>query len=274
MVFGGTYFYFQIIKKMVIVFGSIFNDMVVERVDKDGNETANIRVPISYAAKDKMLARLNADPDLDRPYSELLPRMAFEIISAAPNSNSQLPVLNRKVVKSTNINNLKYQYTPRPYNIRFALYIFAKNAEDATKILEQILPFFTPSWTASVELIPDMNEIRDIPFTLDGMNLQDTYDGDFKQRRVLIWTLDFTCQTYLYGPELDKPIIKFTTVSEIIGDPSTETANDAFESVTMQPGLLANGSPTTDPTQSIPYTQISIDDDWGFAEAVIPVLGD
>jgi hypothetical protein len=145
MVFGGTYFYFQIIKKMVIVFGSIFNDMVVERVDKDGNETANIRVPISYAAKDKMLARLNADPDLDRPYSELLPRMAFEIISAAPNSNSQLPVLNRKVVKSTNINNLKYQYTPRPYNIRFALYIFAKNAEDATKILEQILPFFTPS---------------------------------------------------------------------------------------------------------------------------------
>src|SRR5260221_2933134 len=122
MIFGGQYFYFQIIKKMVVIFGSIFNNMVVERADASGNETELIKVPIVYAPKEKMLARLQSDPNLDRPYSELLPRMSFEISSVIPNTSRHLTSLNKRVVKSTtSVNNLMYQYTPRPYDVKFQL---------------------------------------------------------------------------------------------------------------------------------------------------------
>ena len=273
IIWGSQYFGFNITKKMVIVFGSCFNNMVVERFNSSGDQTELIKVPITYAAKEKMLARLQADPNLDRPYSALLPRMSFEIVDMFPNRTRHLPTLNRWVAKSTNLNKLKYQYTPVAYDIKFNLYIYTKNAQDGTKLLEQILPFFTPEWTASVELIAAMGETRDIPIILDGVSLQDLYDGDFKVRRSIVWTLSFTMQTYMYGPVKDKPIIKFTEVSMIMGDPSEDDlsiANNTFEVVTMQPGLLANGSPTTNAAASVDYLTISIDDDFGFAETTDP----
>jgi hypothetical protein len=272
MIFGGKYYYFQIIKKMVVVFGSIFNDMSIERSDASGNETELIKVPIVYAPKEKMLARLQGDPALDRPYSALLPRMSFEWTDLSPDRGRHLPTMNKNVVKnSTNLNHLYYQYTPVPYNMKFNLYIYTKNAEDGTKILEQILPFFTPEWTASVELVPQMNETRDIPFVLDGYSIQDLYDGDFKTRRTLVHTLNFTCRTYLYGPVIDKPIIKFVTISEIVGDPVADgvTVNNAVEAITLQPGLLANGSPTSNIAQTIAYSLIAIDNDFGYVEQTL-----
>jgi hypothetical protein len=272
MIWGSQYFGFDITKKMVTVFGSVFNNMTVERFNRDGTETENITVPVTYSAKEKMLARLQSDPDLDRPYSALLPRLSFEIVDITPARDRHLPTMNRRVVKNlTDKNKFNYQYTATPHDIKFNLYIYSKNAQDGTKILEQILPFFTPDWTASVEMIPEMGEVRDIPIVHDSTSLQDLYSEDFKVKRTILWTLAFTMKTYYYGPVKTKPIIKFTTVDFYGGNPGDEEATDAFERETMQPGLTANNEPTTNAAASISYLNIGVDDPFGFAETIVKI---
>ncbi len=269
MVWGNEYFGWDITRKMVVLFGSIFNNMTVERFDKTGNETEHITVPIEYAAKEKMLARLQGDPALDRPYSALLPRMSFEIVEIQPDRERHLPTLNRKVIRNTaDVNKFKYQYTATPVNIKFNLYIYTKNSVDGTRVFEQIVPFFAPDWTASVEIVPEIGETRDIPVIHDGTGFDDIYDGEFKTKRHTVWTLTFTMKTYYYGPIKNKPIIKFTDVIEYVAMPGEDRAGEPVEEVTMQPGLLANGSPTTDASLSVPYLTIDVNSDYGFAETV------
>lgn len=270
MTWGNQYFYHQIIRKMVVVFGSIFNDMSIERTDTAGNVTTIIKVPIQYSVKEKMLARLQDDPDIDRPYSALLPRLSFEITDIVPDRNRSIPAINRMVTKSSDPNKLRRMYTPAPYDIKFQLHVYVKNQEDGTKLIEQILPFFRPDWTANIELINDGNmvESRDIPFILNSISNQDVYSDDFKQRRILIYTLDFTCHTYFYGPIQERPIIKFSTVDVYMGMPGDPGANTPFEEYTVQPGLTANGQPTTNVAESVAWSVISIDDDYGFCETL------
>jgi hypothetical protein len=260
--FGAQSFYHGITKKMVVVFGSIFSSVVITRTNaSSGDQNAVIKVPIQYAAKEKMLSRVNNDPSLDRPTSILLPRMSFEITDIRPRRQDHLPTMNRPVKDFGDPNKLKYQYVPVPFDIKFSLYVYVKNAEDGTKIVEQIYPFFTPDWTASVEMIPDMNETKDIPFILDNVSIQDTFDGDFKVRRVLVYQLDFTCKTYFYGPIKTKPIIKFFEADIHMG----QLGEAKFETIKLQPGLTANGQPTTHSSDSKPAIEINITDDYGFA---------
>ena len=168
----------------------------------------------------------------------------------------------------------KYQYNPVPYNIDFKVYIYAKNAEDGTKIIEQILPYFTPDWTTTVNLIPEVNVTMDIPIVLNNINQIDKYDGAYVERRAIIWELDFTLKGYIYGPIKSSGIIKFVRTQFYI--PSTNTVVEGrgitpmAEKVTIQPGLDANGQPINyigkpnANTGTIPYTEINADDDYGF----------
>jgi len=263
---GGDVFHHGIIKKMVVVFGAIFADTRIKRLDKDGNETALISVPLSYTPKDKMITLIQSDPELNRPYSALLPRMSFEVVDIVPDPSRKLPTLDRRVKQISDPNKLNYQWTPIPHNIIFNLYIYAKNAEDATKVLEPVLSFFRPDWTPQVELIPDMDEIRDIPFVYTGLTKEDSAYGDLKDRRILVYSLNFICKTFFYGPIFTKPIIKFTEVKVSLGMPPTANV-DVYsdETITLQPGLLANGSPTTNAAASVDYHLINISDDYGFA---------
>src|SRR6266581_2767968 len=146
--FGGETFYFGIVKKMVAVFGAIFSDISIKRTDAAGDETALMKIPLMYSAKDKMITIL---------------RMSFEIVDIVPDRSRSLPVLERKVKENNpkDPNKLKDQYAAIPYDIKFALYVYTKNQEDAPKIVEQILPFFRPDWTPQVILVPEMNETRD-----------------------------------------------------------------------------------------------------------------
>ncbi len=162
--FGGETFYFGIVKKMVAVFGAIFSDISIKRTDAAGDETALMKIPLMYSAKDKMITIVRSDPNLNRPYSTTLPRMSFEIVDIVPDRSRSLPVLERKVKENNpkDPNKLKYQYAAIPYDIKFALYVYTKNQEDAPKIVEQILPFFRPDWTPQVILVPEMNETRDL----------------------------------------------------------------------------------------------------------------
>ena len=266
--FGGDSFYFGIVRKMVSVFGSIFSDISIKRIDTSGNETALIKVPLMYSAKDKMITIIHTDPTLDRPYSTALPRMSFEIVDIVPDRGRSLPVLERRVKENNpkDPNKLKYQYAAIPYDIKFALYVYTKNQEDAPKIVEQILPFFRPDWTPQVILVPEMNETRDIPFILDNISISDDDYGDPAQRRILVYQLNFTCKTYFYGPVNNKPIIKFVDVRASLGVPPTANVDvQTDDRLTLQPGLTANGTPTSNVAQSIDYLLINISDDYGFA---------
>ena len=164
-------------RKYVILFGTLFNDIHITRTNSAGVTVDLLKVPLSYAAKEKMLARLENDPEIQRQTAILLPRMSFEMTGLSYDQSRKLNTLGRIAVKdATNANKLKYQYNPVPYNFDFKLSVYVKNAEDGTKIIEQILPFFTPDWTATVNLIPEMNVHMDIPIILNNVSVEDSYE--------------------------------------------------------------------------------------------------
>lgn len=268
--FGHTW-YFSTIRKYVILFGTLFNDIRITREDKDGNVVDLLKVPLSYAPKEKMLARFENDPEIDRPFASLLPRMSFEQISMEYDGSRKLPTIGKVTVKDPdNPSKLKYQYNPVPYNLKFRLYVYVKNAEDGTKIIEQILPFFTPEWTVTVRLIQEMNITMDIPVILDNIGIEDSYNGNFQDRRALIWTLEFTLKGYIYGPVKKTAIIKFANTNFYVpsvpdGQLNTAVGNtDPIERVTIRPGLTANGEPTSNLANSISLSEIEADDDFGY----------
>jgi energy-coupling factor transporter ATP-binding protein EcfA2 len=187
------------------------------------------------------------------------------------------PTTGRIAVKSDvtgEASKFKYQYNPVPYDIDFKVFIYSKNVEDGTKIIEQVLPFFTPDWTTRVKLIPELNVIMDIPVILNDISYEDDYEGDLKDRRKIVWTLDLTVRGYIYGPVKKSGIIKFTDVKFYIpnvedGHLSEAVGNtDPSVRLTIQPGLTANGQPTDNINNTIPYQEIEATDDYGFIEEV------
>jgi len=229
-----------------------------------------------------MLSRVVQDPGIDRPTATMpLPMISFEMGQIKYDGTRKLPTINRSTVRHDNeINKFKYQYNPVPYNIDFKVYIYAKNAEDGTKIIEQILPFFTPDWTTTVRLIPEMDIVMDIPVILNNISYSDNYDGDFKNRRAIIWELDLLLKGYFYGPVKRSAIIKFINLPFYIpsvpdGQLASAVGNTGVaEKVTVQPGLTANGQPINyygapANTGTIPYTEINANDDYGFITTIL-----
>jgi len=260
-------FYFQTIRKYVTLFGTLFNEISITRNSSAGDVTQLIRVPVTYAPKEKMLARVEQDPNIDRPTATLpLPMMSFEMTDVNYDSTRKLLTTNRIAVKNQDsASSFKYQYNPVPYNFGFRLYVLVKNAEDGTKIIEQILPYFTPDFTVSVNLIPEMNVTMDIPVVMNSISQEDSYDGNFENRRALIWTLDFTLRGYIYGPIKKSAIIKFANTRFYVPTDFSQTANTPYAFFTnIQPGLTANGEPTSNAANSISPLDIQVTDDFGY----------
>ena len=266
----GQSFYFETIRKYIIYFGTLMNDIHITREDANGNLHSVLKVPLTYAPKDKMLARISADPNLDRDTALQLPRMSFELTNLFYDGLRKLKTQGRVVKKdiANDPNKHSYQYNPVPYNLNFTLYVYVKNAEDGTKIIEQILPYFAPEWNASLNIIPELGIVKDIPIQVMSVRSEDDYEGDFSQRRALIWTIDFMMKGYLWGPIKTAPIIKFANSNFYVGsstDINDDVGNtDPISRVTVQPGLDANGDPTTNVDISISRDLIEADDDWAY----------
>ena len=192
----GTYFYHQTSRKMVVAFGTLFNNIEVRRTDSADAVVEVIKIPLSYGPKDKMLVRISQDPNLNPKVALTVPRMGFELTSMTYDGARKLNTMGRNVKKGTT--GLKKQFNPVPYNWDFSLYVFVKNAEDGTQILEQILPFFTPEFTVTMTLVSGMTIKMDIPLVLNSVTSEDSYEGDFATRRSIIWTLSFLMKGYLY----------------------------------------------------------------------------
>jgi hypothetical protein len=258
--------------------GTLVNNIRITRTDKTGNITSLLKVPVTYAPKDKMLARVLQDPNIDRESATIpLPLISFEMGRMTYDGTRKLNTINKVVVKdTTDPNKFKYQYNPVPYNIEFKVYIYAKNAEDGTKILEQIIPYFTPDWTTTVNLIPEVEVTMDIPIILNNITYSDNYDGQFKDRRAIIWTLDFLLKGYIYGPVKRAGIIKFVDTKFYLPEiddgkiPDVVGQLPVVERVTLQPGLASNGTPInysgspSTSTGTISYNEIEVTDDFGF----------
>ena len=233
----GNRFYHSTTRRYVAMFGTLFNDIVIERKDNNNQVIQRMKVPIHYAPMQKVLSRIEGDPNLNRP-AMTLPRMSFEIINYNFSPERKLTSLTKNRYQ-TAPNTKISQYVPAPYDIEFQLNIMVKHQEDGTKILEQILPFFKPDITASVRLIDELDLKLDVPIILNSVVQNDEYEGDYLTRRTLTYTIGFTVRGYYFGPTETKKVIKF--VDTPLRD--TET-NEKLEDIQSQPGLTADGEPT------------------------------
>jgi len=196
----GTYFYHEIIRKTIVGFGTLFNDVYIKHLNKDGTVADETKVGLSYGPSQKFLAKIQQQAELSRSVAITLPRMSFEMTSLQYDPTRKTGVTQTfKSIDKTD-NKLKKVFMPVPYNIGFELSIYTKLNDDALQIVEQILPFFQPSFNLTVDLISSIGEKKDIPIVLDSIDMQDDYEGDFSTRRALIYTLRFTAKTYMFGP--------------------------------------------------------------------------
>lgn len=283
-IFGST-FYHQTLRKYVIAFGNMFNDLTVERIDAAGKSLQTIAVPISYSPKEKWLARVRNNPDLTAQVQTVLPRLAFEITGFEYDGSRRLSSITRNVaISNTDTNLFKYQRTPVPWNISFALHSYVRNADDGVQIMEQILPYFGPEWTNSLNLIPEMGITMDVPTILNGLSIDDTYEGDYENRRALIYTYNFTMKGWFFGPVRNNSaggIIKRTkinlhsldtrakanTLYGITIDITDEEIKKSLwnSRVQVQPGLHANGVGTANSAASISLNLIQANSAWKYA---------
>lgn len=274
----GQNFYNGTLRRYIIYFGTIFADLWISRDTSDGTTVQSFRIPINYGPKEKFLARLEGNPDLNRPIAIQLPRMTFEMTGFFYDPARKLQSTGRQpIVNSAGA--YTYQFNPVPYNINFQLNIMTKNAEDGTRIIEQILPFFTPDFTANLNLNPSTGQKFDVPIVINDVSQTDTYEGNFETRRALIWTIDFTMKAWLFGPSRTAELIKHIDINLNIppSDVELQTANATntsnLVSIAIYPGMYANNEAinwsgnadsNTHPTgYEDPYS-LEKDDNWGF----------
>ena len=256
----GSHFYHKRVRTCVAVFGSLFNDIHVLRTDANDKVLSQVKVPLSYAPKRSFLERLEEmsnGEEAERRVAIKLPRMSFEINSIAYDATRQLPKVNGfgGIVSSDNGSQRK-MYVGVPYNISFALSIYAKTQDDALQVVEQIIPYFAPQYTLTVKPFADQPEIKeDVPIVLSGLDFQDDYEGPVEQRRTIIYTLNFEMKVNFYGPELTAPVIREVNANlNLINDPE-----DIL-------GSLINITP--DPID------VSPDGDYGFNTEITPFSPD
>ncbi len=255
------YFYHEILRRTVVSFGSLFNNMSIKHKNNDNETVSIIKVPLSYGPTQKFLARLNQSANLNKPVQITLPRMSFEFTGLTYDATRKSTTTQYFTAKSVEDGTeIKKAYLPVPYNMQFELSIMCKLNDDALQIVEQILPYFQPAYTMTVDLVDTINEKRDLPVILENITMQDDYEGDFTTRRVLIYTLRFTVKTYIFGPvsSATKDIIKKATIGYIAGDPTSTPTREIVYSV--EPRAIQNytGIVLTNLTNDISITDTLI----------------
>ena len=221
---SNQHFYYQLTRKYVILFGNMFNNISIVRKNRDtGSEIERFKVPIVYAPKEKYFARLRADPDLDRPIQTILPRMSFELVGFQYDATRKQNSLLRSS-KGNNATRVASQYMGVPYDLNFDLQIYARNVDDGTHIVEQILPYFTPDYTVTIDSMPEIGFLKDVPIILNNVSNIIEHEGNFDAVRFVSWTLSFTVKAHYYGPISTPKIIK-KAITNIYNDPSLAAGN-------------------------------------------------
>ena len=198
----GTYFYHEIIRKTIIGFGTLFNNVYIRHPNGDGGILDETKVGLSYGPVQKFLTKIQEQQEANKGVAITLPRMSFEMTGIQYDSSRKTSIT-QTFKTCDKEGNIKKVFMPVPYNITFELNIFSKLNDDALQIVEQILPFFQPSFNFTIDLVDSIGEKKDVPLVLDSIDFQDDYEGSFQSRRALIYTLRFTAKTYMFGPIAD-----------------------------------------------------------------------
>jgi len=238
-------FYNRTIRKVVVAFGTIFNEVYLQRYNLDGTVKKEIfKVPLSYGSKEKYLTRITSDPTLTKSIATVVPRMSFEMTGLSYDASRKQTTLTRNFSLDS-AGKLNTQFAPIPYDFTFSLSIFVRNTEDGTQILEQILPFFRPDYTVTVDFIPSMDQKYDLPIILNSVSTSIDYEGDMLSTRLIIWDLEFTVKGYIW-PAVKQPnglIGAYSSVSGRYGQANTniyiDTSNRDAQQVTVD---YANGN--------------------------------
>ena len=203
-------------RKVVVAFGTMFNDINLVRTNNAGEVIQTMKVPLAYGPKQKWLARLQEDPNITKKVAVTLPRLGFDIQTISYDSTRKLNSIQKlkKVNSSAQGKTMSQQFMPVPYNMDFQMAVMAKNSDDALQIVEQILPFFQPDYTVTLNDNTAMGTTRDVPIVLTNVGYEDNYEADLITRRAIIYTLDFTAKFYLYGPVTDQKVIKTVQVDQ------------------------------------------------------------
>ena len=247
----GTQFYNETIRKVVVAFGTMFNDIHLVRKDNNGTIIQTMKVPLAYGPRQKFLVRLREDADLTKQVAVTLPRIGFEITGLSYDPARKLNRVQKfKKVKGANNKQLDTQYMPVPYNVDFELYVLSKQSDDALQIVEQILPYFQPDYTVTINDNTEMGTKRDVPVILNSVSYEDDYEGDFTSRRSIIYRFSFTTKFYLYGPVTSSKVIKTVQIDQYTDLPDKSPKREQRYTVTPDPSSAEAG------------------DDFGFNETV------
>lgn len=280
MALYNEYFYHKTVFKSVATFGTLFNDITVKRKLSSGETVKELKVPLSYAPRSKFLSKILVQPDdnmTDKRTSIVLPRMSFEITSFSYDSERKLNSLGVRY-NTTQDDTEKSMYNPVPYNLGFSLNVYVEHFDEGLQIIEQIVPFFSPYLNIPSKLIyDDMGIVDDVPVLLNDVSLEETYQGQFEDRRVINWTLSFTLKTNIFKPIKDSGLIRqvetniISTPTGDSGEVTPEEVQQAQESGVKsksitKPGLTPAGEPTNKESESIPKEEIEADDNYGFID--------
>ena len=261
----GTYYYHEIMRKTIVAFGTLFNQIHIRHDDGDGNLYSELKVPLAYGPSQKFLARIEQQADLNKPVQITLPRMSFEMNGIQYDSTRKTGITQTFKAVDKNTSAVKKVFMPVPYNINFELNILSKLNDDALQIVEQILPYFQPSFNVTIDLISSIGEKRDVPIVLDSISFQDDYEGDFSTRRALIYTLRFTAKTYMFGPVADSSegLIKKVQV-DYYANTNTQTAKREVRYTATPKALTDKNSDGV--VNAADDALLGPDDDFGFNE--------
>ena len=262
----GNYYYHEIIRKTIIAFGTLFNDIHIRHTDQQGNAVSDIKVPLAYGPSQKFLARITQQPDLNKPIQITLPRMSFEMTSIAYDSTRKSSLI-QTFKTCDDGSKVKKVFMPVPYNIGFELNILSKLNDDSLQVLEQILPYFQPHFNLTVDLVESIGEKRDIPIVLDSVSFQDDYEGTFDTRRALIHTLTFTAKTYLFGAIADSSdgLIRKVQVDLYTSTDRTTAKREMRYTVTPTAKVDKNNDGVIDAADTpllVPGDNFGFDEEW------------
>lgn len=260
----GTQFYNQAVRKTVVSFGTLFNNIELKKT-VDGQVIETEKVPLAYGPKQKFLYRLQGNPTDGRKVAITLPRIYFEMTGIDYDAARKTPATQKyKTVINDNGNEVRTQYVPVPYNISFEVGILCKSQDDGLQILEQILPFFQPSFSMSLKFIPDMNEVRDVAVVLNSVDFDDDWEDDFSTRRSITYTMQFTAKSYIYGPYTKADVIRKSRIIETIGDTNVNKRHVELSYTPKAKTDINQDGQVTAADDAL----VTADDDFGFNEGM------
>jgi len=280
MALYNEYFYHKTIFKSVATFGTLFNDITVKRKTSDGNTVKELKVPLSYAPRSKFLSKIqaqNADGTVNKNVAITLPRLSFEMSDFNYDSQRKLNSLGVRY-NTTETGSEKSMYNPVPYNIGFSLNVYVEHFDEGLQIIEQIVPFFSPYLNIPSKLVyDDMGIVDDVPVLLNNVSLEESYEGQFEDKRVIMWNLSFTLKTNIFKPIKESDLIRqvetniISTPTGDSGEVTSQEKQQAQESGSKsksvtKPGLTDQGEPTTKESESVPKEDIDSDDNYGFID--------